>query len=316
MRGSNTPRLCFIGFGEAGQAIAAGLRESGVETIAAWDILFPSAEGERLKQAGATMGARLATSAADAVRDSDIIVSAVTAASSLEAARSVEPHLHGNPYFLDINSVSPGRKQDTERLLGGKARYVDVAILAPIHPARHQTPLLLAGPHAETVMPLLIDELEMRGAIAGPATGAAAALKMIRSVMIKGIEALTLECFLAARRAGIVDEVAASLRNNYPTLDWNKVIAYNIERMASHGVRRADEMDQVAETLHELGLDPLMATATATRQREMGQIGKSPDVRATLHAGRGPMLDAIDLAAKDLATRDLATKDPAARDRH
>src|SRR6202008_2252628 len=112
-----------------------------------------------------------------------------------------------------------------------------------IHPARHQTPLLLAGPFAESVMPLLIDELDMRGAIAGPQTGAAAALKMIRSVMVKGMEALTLECFLAARRAGIVDEVAASLRNNYPTLDWNKVIEYNIERMASHGFRRADEMD-------------------------------------------------------------------------
>ena len=103
---------------------------------------------------------------------------------------------------------------------------------------------------------------------------------MVRSVMIKGIEALTLECFLAAKRAGIVDEVAASLKNNYPTLDWNKVIEYNIERMASHGVRRADEMDQVAETLRELGIDPLMATATSTRQREMGSIGKEPAVRA------------------------------------
>jgi 3-hydroxyisobutyrate dehydrogenase-like beta-hydroxyacid dehydrogenase len=175
---------------------------------------------------------------------------------------------------------------------------VDVAILAPIHPARHQTPLLVAGPHAQAVMPLLIDELDMRGVIAGAETGAAAALKMVRSVMIKGIEALTLECFLAAKRAGIVDEVAASLKNNYPTLDWDKVIEYNIERMASHGVRRADEMDQVAETLRELGLDPLMANATATRQREMGQIGKQQSVRSSLKAGRHPMLEAIDNAAK------------------
>lgn len=299
MRATNAPRLCFIGFGEAGQAIASGLREAGVESIAAWDILFPAPQGAPLKQAGEKIGARLASSAADAARGSDIIISAVTAASSLEAARSVEPHLSGNPYFLDINSVSPGRKKATEKLLGAKARYVDVAILAPIHPARHQTPMLLAGPHAETVMPLLIDELDMRGAIAGHETGAAAALKMIRSVMIKGIEALTLECFLAARRAGIVDEVAASLQNNYPTLDWNRVIEYNLERMASHGVRRADEMDQVAETLHELGIDPLMATATATRQREMGAIGKEPAVRATLNEGRAAMLDAISAAAKE-----------------
>ena len=99
-----------------------------------------------------------------------------------------------------------------------------------------------------------------------------------------------MECFLAAKRAGIVDEVAASLKNNYPTLDWNKVIEYNIERMASHGVRRADEMDQVAETLRELGIDPLMASATSTRQREMGQIGKEPAVRKTLK--EGPRRDA------------------------
>jgi 3-hydroxyisobutyrate dehydrogenase-like beta-hydroxyacid dehydrogenase len=295
----NTPRLCFIGFGEAGQAIAAGLRQAGIESVAAWDILFPKAEGALLKQAGEAMGARVATSAEDAVRGSDVIVSAVTAASSLEAARSVAPHLSGNPYFLDINSVSPGRKQETAKLLEGAVRYVDVAILAPIHPARHQTPLLLAGPHAKSVMPLLIDELEMRGVIAGDEVGAAAGLKMIRSVMIKGIEALTAECFLAAHRYGIVDEVAASLKNNYPTLDWNKVIEYNLERMASHGVRRADEMDQVSETLRELGIDPLMATATSTRQRQMGGIGKEPAVRASLKEGRAEMLKAINAAAKD-----------------
>src|SRR6478735_870271 len=92
---SNKPRLCFIGFGEAGQAIASGLREAGVQQIAAWDILFPGEDGARLREAGETIGARLASSAADAVVNSDIIVSAVTAGSSLDAARSVAPHLSG-----------------------------------------------------------------------------------------------------------------------------------------------------------------------------------------------------------------------------
>ncbi len=294
----NTPRLSFIGFGEAGQAIAAGLREAGIESVAAWDILFPQPEGARLRQAGDAMGARIASSAADAVRGADVIVAAVTAASSLEAAQSVAPHLACNPYYLDINSVSPGRKQQTAKVLEGAARYVDVAILAPIHPARHQTPLLLAGPHAATVMPLLIDELEMRGVLAGEEIGAAAGLKMIRSVMIKGIEALTAECFLAAQRAGIVDEVAASLKNNYPSLDWGKVIDYNLERMASHGIRRADEMDQVAETLRELGLDPLMASATSSRQRQIGEVGKQPTIRAALKDGRAAVLKALNAATK------------------
>src|SRR5271169_5577585 len=180
----NTPRVSFIGFGEAGQAIASGLREAGIERIAAWDILFPDSAGAKLKAAGETIGVRLANSAADAVAETDMIVAAVTAASSLEAARSVEPHLKGTPYYLDINSVSPGRKQETAKLLGERARYVDVAVIAPIHPLRHRTPLLLAGPHAEEVSALL-RELEMQLSVTGAETGQAAAIKMIRSVMIK-----------------------------------------------------------------------------------------------------------------------------------
>ena len=292
------PAFCFIGFGEAGQAIAAGLRDEGVERIAAWDILFPTAEGETLKTAAAAIDVRCASSAADAVRDADIIVSAVTAAASVEAAQSVKPHLAGAPFFLDINSVSPSRKQETAKLLGRAARYVDVAVIAPIHPARHQTPLLLAGPHADAVAPVLA-ALAMRATVAGAEVGAAAAIKMIRSVIMKGMEALTLECFLAAARAGVVDEVAGSLKNNYPSLDWAKIIPYNLERMASHGERRAAEMEEVAATLRELGIEPLMTQATVQRQREMGEIGAQQSVRRVLKKDRAAILNAISAAARD-----------------
>ena len=298
MNRRNTPRISFIGFGEAGQAIASGLRDAGIERIAAWDILFPEAAGDRLKAAGDKIGVRTASSAADAVRETDMVISAVTAASSFEAARSVAPHLSGNPYYLDINSVSPGRKQDTAKLLAERARYVDVAVIAPIHPARHRTPLLISGAHAEEVTPLL-RELEMQLTVVGPETGSAAAIKMIRSVMIKGMEALTLECFLAAERAGVLEEVTASLKNNYPTLDWTRIADYNLERMASHGERRAAEMEESASTLRELGLDPLMVESTVKRQREMGAIGKDENVRQTLKAGRAAMLGAISTAAKN-----------------
>jgi 3-hydroxyisobutyrate dehydrogenase-like beta-hydroxyacid dehydrogenase len=293
----NTPRISFIGFGEAGQAIASGLREIGVERIAAWDILFPEAEGARLKAAAQTMGVRRASSAADAVRETDVIISAVTAASSVDAARSVASHLIGNPYYLDINSVSPGRKQETAQLLGEGARYIDVAVVAPIHPARHRTPLLISGPHAEQMSPLL-RELDMQFTVVSLQTGAAAAIKMIRSVMIKGIEALTFECFLAASRAGVLEEVTASLKNNYPTLDWTKIAEYNLERMASHGERRAAEMEESAATLRELGLEPLMVDSTVKRQRQMGAIGRQEKVRQTLKLGRAAMLDAISGADK------------------
>ena len=292
------PTFCFIGFGEAGQAIACGLRGAGVEQIAAWDILFPQAAGATLLHAAAAIGVRCAASAAEAVRGAKIVVSAVTAASSVEAAQSVKAHLAGTPFFLDINSVSPARKQETAKLLGDTARYIDVGVIAPIHPARHQTPMLLAGSHAAAVAPLLA-ALGMRVTVAGAKIGAAAAIKMVRSVMLKGIEALTLECFLAAARAGVVDEVAASMKHNYPDLDWSKLIPYNLERMARHGERRAGEMEEVAETLRELGVEPLMTSATVKRQREMGQLGTQPSVRGVLKKDRAAMLNAISAAARD-----------------
>jgi 3-hydroxyisobutyrate dehydrogenase-like beta-hydroxyacid dehydrogenase len=229
------------------------------------------------------------------VRDTERVIAAVTAASSYDAAQSVATHLKGQPFYLDVNSVSPGRKQATAKLLDDAARYVDVAIVAAIYPARHKSPMMLAGPYAKAVEPLLTP-LGMRTQIVGDEVGAAAAIKMVRSVMIKGIEALTLECFLAATRAGVVDQVAASLKNNYPTLDWNKLSEYNIERMASHGVRRAAEMRESAETLRELGVDPLMTVGTIERQQQMGEMGRQPQIKDAVAKGRDEMLAAISKA--------------------
>ncbi len=285
-------RIAFIGLGEAGQAMAAGLREDGVSDITAWDILFPVSSGAKLIEAANASGVRVASSAADAVRDADIVIAAVTAASSREAAQSVVGHLAGKPLYLDVNSVSPGRKQASATLLGDSARYVDVAIVSAIYPARHKSPMMLAGPDAAEAEPVLA-ALGMKTQIVGGDIGAAAAIKMIRSVMIKGIEALTLECFLAASRSGVADQVAASLHNNYPGIDWGKMSEYNIERMISHGIRRAAEMREVAETLRELGVDPMLTTGTIERQQQLGEIGRRPAIKQAIARGRNAMLDVI-----------------------
>jgi 3-hydroxyisobutyrate dehydrogenase-like beta-hydroxyacid dehydrogenase len=158
--------------------------------------------------------------------------------------------------------------------------------------------MLLGGPHSKAAQPALA-ALGMRTSIAGAEIGAAAAIKMVRSVMIKGIEALTLECFLAAARAGVIDEVAVSMKNNYPGLDWSKIVPYNLERMATHGERRGAEMEEAAATLRELGVEPLMTNATVKRQREMGQIGRQQSVRSVLKEDRAAMLGAISAAARD-----------------
>jgi 3-hydroxyisobutyrate dehydrogenase-like beta-hydroxyacid dehydrogenase len=266
----NTPRVCFIGFGEAGQALASGLHDAGVQGLSAWDILFPVPAGEALRAAADRIGVRRGTSAGDAVKDADLIVAAVTAASSLDAAQAAKPFLRRDQYYLDINSVSPARKELTGKLIDEAGRYVDMAVMAPVHPARHQTPSLLAGPHAASVEPILL-ALDMKVSVAGPTVGAAAAIKMVRSVMVKGLEALTLECFLAARRTGVED----------------------------HGIRRAHEMEEVADTLRELGIDPHMTAGTIRRQLEMGELGKREPLKSAVPDGRIAMLDAVGRALID-----------------
>jgi 3-hydroxyisobutyrate dehydrogenase-like beta-hydroxyacid dehydrogenase len=288
----NTPSVCFLGFGEAGQALAAGLRQAGVRQLSAWDILFPQAAGEKIRAAAEASGVRRGSSAADAIAGADIVLAAVTAASSLDAAVAAKPHLRADQFYLDINSVSPGRKQETARAVDGAVRYVDVAVMAPVHPALHKTPMLLAGPHAAALAPVLA-ALDMSVALAGATIGAAAAIKMVRSVMVKGLEALTLECFLAARVAGVEDQVVASLTKSYPGIDWPTMVEYNLERMANHGIRRAHEMEEVADTLRELGVDPHITAGTIKRQYEMGEWGKASPLKQAVSQGRTAMLDAI-----------------------
>ena len=205
---------------------------------------------------------------------------------------SAKPYLRPDQFYLDINSVSPGRKQETAHALDGAVRYVDVAVMAPVHPALHKTPMLLAGPHAGALLPLL-QALDMKAAIAGDTVGAAAAIKMVRSVMVKGLEALTLECFLAAHRAGVEPQIFQSLSHSFPGLDWPQMVEYNLERMANHGTRRAHEMEEVADTLRELGIDPHMTLGTIKRQDEMGDWGKAAPLKDAVEKGRVAMLDAI-----------------------
>ena len=146
-----------------------------------------------------------------------------------------------------------------------------MAIMAPGHPRLHRTPMLIAGPHAAAAAALLSD-LDMSAEMAGDAVGDASAVKMIRSVMIKGIEALTAECLLAARRAGVDGRVLGSLVVSDPGTDWPRRAAYNLERMMVHGGRRAAEMREVAATLDELGMPSGLATATAQWQDRIGEL--------------------------------------------
>jgi 3-hydroxyisobutyrate dehydrogenase len=209
----------------------------------------------------------------DAVRGAGMVLLAVTAGTSLEAARSCLPGLAKGQLFLDVNSVSPQRKQETAALVAPTgARYVDVAIMTPIAPYAHRAPILCGGPGAREWAPRA-QALGMKVEQVSDEVGPAAAIKMFRSIMVKGFEGLMLECMLAASEYGVEERIVAALKESYPGVDWNYFSGYWIERILTHGKRRAEEMREVAETVRACGLEPLMSAATAERHDWLARLG-------------------------------------------
>ena len=291
-------RIAFIGFGEAGQTIGRGLIAQGAR-LCAYDILFDSpADQGRLRAVAESAGVAACANHAAAVRDADIVFLAVTASSSLEAARSCLPGLRKPQLFLDINSVSPQRKIETAALVAGTgAAYVDVAVMAAVAPYGHKVPCLIGGPGAEALLPRA-RALGMKMEIVASEVGQASAIKMFRSVLIKGLEALVLESMLAASEYRVEERVLASLKETFPSLDWEKLSGHMIERVVSHGKRRAAEMREVAETLAGIGLEPIMASATAARQQWLADLGVKDTLKGKKTEDRAELVRAIRQAMK------------------
>lgn len=261
----------LLGFGEAGQAFA----QPGV---AAFDIATENGETRPLKIAEfESAEIRWSATPAGALAQADLVLCLVTADQALAAAQRCAPLLKPGTLWLDMNSVAPATKREAAQAIeAGGGRYVDVAVMAPVLPARLAVPLLVAGSHAEAAADALRAYGFTKVSVAGPTVGDASAIKMIRSVMVKGLEALTAECVLAAERAGVREAVLASLDTSWREQGWAERVDYNLDRMLAHGTRRAAEMEEVAKTLSDLGVDPAMTRGTIQRQREMGVLGVDP----------------------------------------
>ncbi len=263
--------VALIGFGEAGQAFAR-------PDIVAFDIKAEAPETRLIKIAEFERAdVRWSATPAGALAHADKVFSLVTADQALVAAQRCAPLLRARALWFDMNSVAPGTKRDAAGVIeAADGRYVDVAVMAPVLPARLTVPLLVAGPHADAAAEALRAYGFTKVSVAGPNIGDASAIKMIRSVMVKGLEALTAECVLAAERAGVRDAVLASLDASWKEQGWGERVDYNLDRMLAHGVRRAAEMEEVAKTLSDLGVDPAMTRGTIQRQREMGALHMTP----------------------------------------
>jgi 3-hydroxyisobutyrate dehydrogenase-like beta-hydroxyacid dehydrogenase len=278
-------RIAFIGFGEAARAFVASLRPLGPLRVAAYDIKVHGPEAGALRAAAGALGVALTESAAAAIAGAGIVVSAVTAAAAAEALgpaydRPVHPHT-----LIDLNSVSAGVKRaNAARVRAAGARYLDMAVMAPVHPAGHRTPVLVAG-DLDPVLDWLRSR-DFRVEALGPEVGAAASVKMVRSLFVKGLEAITVQTLAAAEAAGCGERVLASLAGSYPGLDLPRTAPYQAERVATHGRRRAEELREVAVSMAELGMaeGADLARAIAAVQDAAAGAPVGPDAATSARA--------------------------------
>lgn len=257
----------FVGFGEAAYHIAKGLLSEGVSSVHAYDIHANHPKlGPKIRNRAKETDANLVESAEALASAADVIISAVTADQAVSAAEAIGPHLGPKHLYADLNSVSPKAKEHVAAAATERgALFCEIAVMGPIPPYGHKAPMLLGAPGAPRFQKIF-EPLGMRMEIvSSDRVGRAAAVKMFRSIVYKGLEALLFECVLGAGQYGAEERVFASLKESLPGVDWKKLADYMVGRVVVHGERRAREMDEVAKTLEALGIEPMMASATARR---------------------------------------------------
>ncbi len=266
MQSANTRHIAFIGFGEVGQTFARDLLKQPDVHISAFDVLHGQVAGAGLAAQACTLGVAMALTEAAAVEGASIIISAVTASRAEAVAEAASRHLKAGQIFLDVNSAAPTTKQRAARhVVASGATYVECAVMAPVLKPGLAVPILAGGPEAASVAAIM-NALGMNLTPVATAYGRASAMKLCRSIMIKGLEALIVDCAAACAQWDVREPVFSSLAETFPSIDWHALADNMGERVATHGVRRSEEMWEAAEMLAALGLNPGLAEAVADAQ--------------------------------------------------
>jgi len=273
----NIQRIGLIGHGEVGKIFSAGLKDkTGVAAVSVWDLKLADPLAQAAEQAHADAAGVTAQPSAQALCEaSDLVISAVTASNTLAVAQEAARFIRPGAVFLDLNSASPGTKQQCAALIDAAgAHYVEAGVMTSVPPYGIRVPMLLGGPRAAELAPLLAG-WGMDARAVSDQLGVASAIKMCRSIMIKGLEALVIESYATARAYGVEDQVLPTLQETFPSIDWSAQGAYFFSRVVQHGQRRAEEMRESANTVREAGFEPLMAAAIASKQQWVADQAKA-----------------------------------------
>jgi 3-hydroxyisobutyrate dehydrogenase-like beta-hydroxyacid dehydrogenase len=297
-------RLAFVGFGEAAFSIASGLREAGFDGMAAFDVAadrepFRTRIRERAELAGVTL-----LDGPEGLSGAETVFVLVQPSASMAVAQSCASHVSPDALYVDLTSLGPTDKAAVGAYVAAAGRrFVDAAILGSAPTSRNRVPIVAAGPEVnqfvERFAPYGMDISPV-----GERFGAAAGLKIVRSVLAKGLEALYVEALIAARRMGVEAEVLQSFcafLDARPALDTAAML---VRSHVPHAGRRADEMRMSRAAVAETGLDPLMTDAIV-------QLMERSAASGVVAAGGGSQPPSLDAALTILDAALAAAPRPA-----
>lgn len=269
--------IAFIGFGEVAYCISKGLREDLADppAISGYDIALGSGSAYEatLKSRAAEVGATLFSSVADAVQGADIVFSAVQGGYAVDAGKSARDRMKKGALYIDLTTANPDHKLELEKHFAEKGiSFVDSAMLGPLPIYKHKVPMLISGSgtkEAESAMRAMhMDVTPVAGA-----AGSASKIKLIRSVYMKGLQALLVETFVFAHKAGVESMVLDSISGTMSATSFPETVKRLVAADLIHAERRAHEVEESIGVMKDMGIAPTVSTAVVKRLKASASLG-------------------------------------------
>ncbi|NQS89905.1 NAD(P)-dependent oxidoreductase [Patescibacteria group bacterium] len=256
-------KIGFIGFGKVASELSKGLQGSGLFEIWVYDkIVLDPVKKSKIEERAKELNVKLSKDNGSLTRACKTILCTVTIDAALEAAKETALFLNEQKTYIDLNSTSPGMKREIAHIIEKTgANFIEGAILGAIGSYGFQVPIMVCGKKAKKFQHFM-NQIGMSITYIGQEIGKASTVKMLRSVFAKGVEALLVEMLQGAVRYGVESYVMEDI-SRY--MDNHSFLSIANDWLITHPIdaeRRFWEMEQVVKTLREVGINPIMATAT------------------------------------------------------
>jgi len=246
-------KIALIGCGEVGHCYAQAWLAAGHEIAAVCELRQDADMQARVQ----SYGARLHATPGPWLADVDLVVSAVFGYAAQAVAAQALPYLRSDALFADFTTASAAdmRAAAAVAAIHG-VPFADVAIMGAIALLGARTPLLTAGTGAAAVVEFAQACDIPAQAIEGQA-GDAVQLKLLRSIMTKGMESLAVECLVAAEKLGLRNALYGVL-GDIDRTPLTTFIDSFVRSHVLHAPRRLAEVREAREQLVDAGLQPLV----------------------------------------------------------